>query len=97
MDPDHELCYCYHVSMRKLVNYARREKLTVPSQMANCLNAGTGCGWCIPFLTRIFETAGSSDELRLDISPEEYAGKRAAYRSEGHPRHEFDDGRGSGE
>jgi len=50
---DDEICYCYHVSMRKLVNFSRRVKPLRPSEMTGCLGAGTGCGWCIPFLVKI--------------------------------------------
>ena len=58
MNPDDKICYCYGVSYRKLFNYARRHGLIKPSQMADCLGAGTGCGWCIPILKKIFESAG---------------------------------------
>ena len=52
MELDAKVCYCFHVSRRKLENYVRREKPKVPSQLSLCGVAGTGCGWCIPF----FET-----------------------------------------
>jgi len=55
MNLDDNICYCYHVSMRKLVNFARRERLVRASQMSNCLGAGTGCGWCIPILQKIHQ------------------------------------------
>lgn len=81
MNLDDEICYCFHVSRRKLVNFAKRHLPVVPSQMSECGGAGTGCGWCIPFLTQIFRqqqdpsAAGGLDEL----TPAEYAHKRAAY------------------
>ncbi len=56
MNLDDQICYCYHVSLRKLVNYARRERPMRASQMSDCLGAGTGCGWCIPILKRIHES-----------------------------------------
>ena len=46
MDPDQELCLCFHVSQRKVVNYLKREQPAVASQLTECLGAGTGCGWC---------------------------------------------------
>lgn len=55
MNLDDDICYCYHVPLRKLVNFARRERLVRSSQMSNCLGAGTGCGWCIPILRKIYE------------------------------------------
>ncbi len=79
MKPDDEICYCYHVSLRKLRNYARRERPRHASQMSECLGAGTGCGWCIPFLRQIAEHAAEAD-FTLDQSPEAYAAARAEYR-----------------
>ncbi len=66
MKPDDEICYCFHVSLRKLANYARRESPSRPSQMSDCLNAGTGCGWCIPILKMIHARADGGLELRED-------------------------------
>ena len=88
MQLDDEICYCYHVSMRKLINYSRREKPERASTMTNCLGAGTGCGWCVPFLIKIAE---DPDGFELDqLTAEEYAAQRKTYRStEG--KNEFDD------
>lgn len=87
MQPEDKICYCYGVSMRKLVNFARRVRPGRPSQMTGCLNAGTGCGWCIPILIRIAENpeAFSLD----DLAPDDYAAKRQSYiKSE--PKHTFE-------
>ena len=89
MDFDDEICLCYHVSLRKLVNFARRERPRHPSQMTECLGAGTGCGWCIPILTRIAKAVSDPDGFRLGMTPEEYAAERAKYREEQRPRNEF--------
>lgn len=86
MLPDDEVCYCYHVSLRKLVNFARRVRPQPPSRMTECLNAGTGCGWCIPFLVKI---ARDPDAFDSDLSPEEYAARRSAYRAAGGPKNSF--------
>ena len=48
---------------RKLENYVRRERPKVPSQISQCGGAGTGCGWCIPFLKQIFHAAGRCDRI----------------------------------
>lgn len=77
MKPDDLVCYCFSVSLRKLVNYARRERPARASQMSQCLDAGTGCGWCIPFLTRIQQ---DPDDVAIDLAPEEYAAARGRYR-----------------
>jgi NAD(P)H-nitrite reductase large subunit len=80
MDIDAKVCYCFHVSRRKLVNFVRRHKPKVPSQLSECGGAGTGCGWCIPFLKQIFrqEAKGGTTELE-HLTPEEYARQRAEY------------------
>ena len=57
MDDDDELCLCFHVSKRKVVQYIRVNKPTVASQLSQCYGAGTGCGWCRPFLQRLMEQA----------------------------------------
>jgi len=57
MDPDQELCLCFHVSLRKVQNFIRLEKPKVASQLSQCYGAGTGCGWCRPFLKRLLEEA----------------------------------------
>lgn len=89
MQLDDEICYCYHVSLRKLMNFSRRENLRHPSQMSECLNAGTGCGWCIPFLVKIAE---NPDAFPVnDLTPEDYATRRKEYITTRQPRNRFDD------
>jgi len=87
MGPDDLVCYCYRVPLRKLVNYARREKPSRASQMSQCLDAGTGCGWCIPILKRIHENADRFDAASID--PEQYEAQRSAYRTDPEKRNEF--------
>ncbi len=73
MEPDAKICYCFHVSRRKLVNFVRREKPKVPSQLSQCGGAGTGCGWCIPFLKQIFQQGVAGGETDLErLTPQEY-------------------------
>ena len=80
MDLDAKICYCFHVSRRKLVNFMRQTQPKVPSQLSQCGGAGTGCGWCIPFLKQIFEQSATGQESELEVlTPEEYASRRAAY------------------
>ena len=74
MDLDAQVCYCFHVTRRKLVNFIRRERPRVPSQLAECGGAGTGCGWCIPFLKQLHRQAvegGETTELE-QMTPAEY-------------------------
>lgn len=83
MLPDEDVCYCHHVSLRKLVNFALRTRPTHAAQMSECLGAGTGCGWCIPFLRRIAEAAARGQAAEIDISSSEYGSARGAYRKSG--------------
>jgi NAD(P)H-nitrite reductase large subunit len=76
MNLDDKVCYCFHVSRRKLVNWVRLHEPKVASQLSECGGAGTGCGWCIPFLKQIFR----QEAIDIDtLTPEEYAARRAEY------------------
>jgi bacterioferritin-associated ferredoxin len=80
MELDAKVCYCFHITHRKLVNFARQTRPRVASQLSECGGAGTGCGWCIPFLKQIFnqEVAGGVTDLE-QLTPAEYERRRAAY------------------
>lgn len=73
MELDDMLCYCFHIRKRKIVNFIRIQQPRVASQLSECGGAGTGCGWCIPFLKRAFQQA---DE---EMTAEEYAQARGDY------------------
>ena len=60
MELDDELCLCFHVTKRKVINYLRVERPQRESQLADCHGAGTGCGWCRPFLKKLFEACSSN-------------------------------------
>lgn len=80
MNLDDKVCYCFHVTRRKLANWVRLHRPKVPSQLSECGGAGTGCGWCIPFLKQIFNRAAAGADPELDrLTPEEYAALRAEY------------------
>lgn len=84
MDPDDEVCLCFHVSLRKVAAYCKRKKPSVPSLISECLSAGTGCGWCIPFLRKIHEQVMQGEpQPDLPVSPAEYAARRLRYRQDG--------------
>jgi len=88
MNLDDKICYCYGVSLRKLVNFSRRTHPERPSRMSECLGAGTGCGWCIPFLIKI---ANDPDAFEaIDMTPDEYAASRKSYIQEHQPRNRFE-------
>lgn len=86
MNLDDQICYCFHVPLRKLVHFARREQPQRASQMSQCLGAGTGCGWCIPILKKIHEQARAAGEPAAPALPDglpetadAYAAGRKAY------------------
>jgi NAD(P)H-nitrite reductase large subunit len=93
MDLDDKVCLCFHVTRRKLVNYVRIHQPKVASQLSQCGGAGTGCGWCVPFLKQIFRQGTSESDRGQEsgvrsqeepaelevVSAEEYAKRRADY------------------
>ena len=87
MDPDDELCLCFHVTRRKVENYIRLERPRRVGQLAECYGAGTGCGWCRPFLQRLFDAAqptATEEKPPADLpSAADYARGRTQYVREG--------------
>lgn len=79
MDPDQELCLCFKVSQRKVVNFLKREQPTVASQLTECLGAGTGCGWCVPSLEKLWGQVRNGVEPDLGVDAEAYAEQRKHY------------------
>ena len=56
MELDDEVCLCFHVTKRKLLAHMRinQTRMRRPSQLSECGGAGTGCGWCVNYLKRLF-------------------------------------------
>jgi bacterioferritin-associated ferredoxin len=85
MQLDDELCLCFHVTQRKVLNFLKLEKPHVASQMSECFGAGTGCVWCRPYLKKLFDAS-----KRACLPPEElpdaaeYALGRTGYVKAGH-------------
>ncbi len=80
MELDDELCLCFHVSKRKVINFIRVEKPARPGQLSECFGAGTGCGWCRAQLTRLFEEAAGWRPVAGDEpTAADYARARARY------------------
>lgn len=79
MDPDEELCLCFHVTRRKVENYIRLEQPRRVGQLADCYGAGTGCGWCRPFLQRLFDAAQSTAAEDILPPASDYAQGRSQY------------------
>lgn len=80
MHPDDEVCLCFHVSLRKIRGYLEREDPPVASLISECLGAGTGCGWCVPFLRHLHKQHQQGADPDLKVSPEQYAAGRFTYR-----------------
>lgn len=80
MELDDQVCYCFHISKRKIMNFLRVHRPRRASQLSECGGAGTGCGWCIPYLKKCFREyelgQPVDDELQTAV---EYAAGRAAY------------------
>ena len=81
MQPDDELCICFHVTRRQIEKFLRLEKPRVVTQCSECYGAGTGCGWCVPFLEKLFENCQELDGglLDLEMTPREYRARRKQY------------------
>jgi bacterioferritin-associated ferredoxin len=80
MELDDELCLCFHVSKRKVINFIRVEKPARVGQLSECFGAGTGCGWCRAYLRRLFENERSgTSSLEADPTAHEYAQGRTQY------------------
>ena len=82
MNKEDNVCVCHKVSLGKLQSYVTREQPKVASQLSDCLDAGTSCGWCIPFLKKIHEHHVEGKEGDLGLGAEEYGVKRVAYLKE---------------
>ena len=85
MEPDDTICYCFHISKRKILNFIRVHRPKRASQISECGGAGTGCGWCVSYLKRYFaESQGEVASGAEMLSPADYARQRAAYIQAGH-------------
>jgi bacterioferritin-associated ferredoxin len=80
---DDTICYCFHVPKRKILNFIRIHQPRRASQISECGGAGTGCGWCVPYLKRYFEEAQAGKAEQDELTPEEYERMRADYIREG--------------
>jgi len=83
MDPDDHVCLCFRVPLRKIRAYLEREDPPVASLISECLGAGTGCGWCIPFLKHLHDQHTRGIQPDLKISPQRYADARIDYHGTG--------------
>ncbi len=78
-DSERDLCICFHVPRDKIIRYIKRERPKVPSLLSECLSAGTGCGWCVPFLEKLHEEVMAGQEPSPAMTGEEYRARRLRY------------------
>jgi len=83
MNPDDNVCLCFSVSLRKIRGYMAREDPRVASLISECLGAGTGCGWCVPFLKHLHEQHTRGETPDLKVSPEDYGSARKSFKQTG--------------
>ena len=91
MELDDDVCLCFHVSKRKVVNFIRNENPSAASQVSQCFGAGTGCGWCRPYLEKLYRQLqgdvlsdedplnADSTEVTIEQTSESYAALRQDY------------------
>ena len=80
MKPTDHVCLCYRVELEKVCKYLEREDPPVASLISECLDAGTGCGWCVPYLEELHRKHRAGEELTIEGTPENYAENRQAYK-----------------
>jgi bacterioferritin-associated ferredoxin len=83
MNPDDEVCLCFHVSLRKVRNFLQRENPPVASLISECLGAGTGCQWCVPFLRHLHAQHAKNELVDLRVSPQQYIAARSDFHKTG--------------
>jgi bacterioferritin-associated ferredoxin len=83
MNPDDDVCLCFRVPLRKIRAFLNRENPPVASLISECLGAGTGCRWCVPFLKHLHAQHSRGEEPDLRVSPEEYCRARLDYHRTG--------------
>ena len=80
MELDDEVCLCFHVTQRKVLNFIRVEKPRRPALLSECFGAGTGCGWCRNYLRHLFQEAAADGVLKAEEpTAEDYAHQRSKY------------------
>lgn len=84
MELEDTICFCFHISKRKILNFLRRHRPRRASQLSECGGAGTGCGWCVNYLKKNFEDFQEGrDDADAEISQAAHASGRVGYLSAG--------------
>jgi NAD(P)H-nitrite reductase large subunit len=76
---DDEICLCFGVTKRKVMTFIRVEKVQRAGQLADCFGAGTGCGWCRPFLEGLLQDMQETGAGPESPSPQAYAEMRERF------------------
>ena len=83
MQPNDHVCLCFGVSQGKIQNYLSREDPKVASLISECLGAGTGCGWCVPYLKDLHKQHQSGQRPTIEGTFEDYTQGRLRFRKTG--------------
>ncbi len=84
MQPDDHVCLCFGVSLGKIQSYLAREDPAVASLISECLGAGTGCGWCVPYLRHLHAQHRDTGRTpTIEGSAEDYKNGRARFKRTG--------------
>jgi len=83
MQPDDHVCLCFGVSLGKIQSYLAREDPKVASLISECLGAGTGCGWCVPYLKDLHAQHQAGQRPTIIGTPQDYQEGRLSYKKTG--------------
>ena len=77
---DRDLCVCFHVQQQKIIKFIKQNEPKYASQVSECYGAGTGCGWCIPFIKELHRAITAGEEVPPEtMSLDQYLAQRKAY------------------
>jgi len=79
MKDDQPICLCFRVTRRKVQQFIRTQRPSSPGQIAECFGAGTGCGWCRPYLKQLWQSESPENETLPDLDA--YRSARVDYRA----------------
>ena len=83
MEPNDHVCLCFGVSLGRIQSYLAREDPKVASLISECLGAGTGCGWCVPYLKDLHAQHKCGQAPTIEGTHEDYKEGRIQYRQSG--------------
>lgn len=79
MKPADDVCLCFHVPLVKIRTYLNREDPPVASLISECLGAGTGCGWCVPYLKDLHQQHRDGQVPTIEGTAQDYTEGRLRY------------------